>query len=175
MNRRRILHVAIGVGVSSCAPLLRAQQAPAASIHRVGVLAPSTRAKEEVTLKPFFEEMRRLGWMEGHTIAYDRTYADDRHKDLPKLAAELVTHKPELIYAPPQIAAMAAKQATQTIPIVFANHAYPSPTMPTQLALGTCLTGRRRLPGGVPALAPNRNCLEAQAGAPERKPLSVPR
>ena len=29
-------------------------------------------------LKPFFEEMRRLGWIEGETIAYDRTYADDR-------------------------------------------------------------------------------------------------
>ena len=125
MNRRRVLQFAIGVGVASGALPLLAQQAPAASIRRVGVLAPSTRAKEEVTLKPFFEEMRRLGWIEGQTIAYDRTYADDRHKDLPRLAAELVAHKPELIYAPPQIAAMAARQATQTIPIVFATGTDP--------------------------------------------------
>ncbi len=124
MNRRRVLQFAIGVGVASSALPLRAQ-APAASIRRVGVLAPSTRAKEEVTLKPFFEEMRRLGWIEGQTIAYDRTYADDRHKDLPRLAAELVAHKPELIYAPPQIAAVAARQATQTIPIVFATGTDP--------------------------------------------------
>ena len=124
MNRRCILGFAIGVGVASSVLPLRAQ-VPAASIRRVGVLAPSTRAQEEVTLKPFFEEMRRLGWIEGQTIAYDRTYADDRHKDLPRLAAELVAHKPELIYAPPQIAAMAARRATQTIPIVFATGTDP--------------------------------------------------
>ena len=124
MNRRRVLQFAIGVGVAFSALPLRAQ-APAASIRRVGVLAPSTRAKEELTLKPFFEEMRRLGWIEGQTIAYDRTYADDRHKDLPRLATELVAHKPELIYAPPQIAAMAARQATHTIPIVFATGTDP--------------------------------------------------
>ena len=109
MNRRSILGFAIGVGVAFGALPLRAQ-APAASIRRVGVLAPSTRAKEEVTLKPFFEEMRRLGWIEGQTIIYDRTYADDRQKELPRLAAELVAHKPELIYAPPLIAAVAASR-----------------------------------------------------------------
>jgi putative ABC transport system substrate-binding protein len=88
-------------------------------MRRIGVLAPSTRAKEEVILKPFFDEMHRLGWIEGRTIVYDRVYANDRHQELPKLAAEMVARKPELIYAPPQIAALAAKQATQTIPIVF--------------------------------------------------------
>jgi putative tryptophan/tyrosine transport system substrate-binding protein len=119
VNRRRILRFAIGVGVSAVAGPLWAQ-APGANVRRVGVLAPSTHAKEEVTLKPFFDEMRRLGWIEGQTIAYDRAYADDEQQDLPRLAAELVARKPELIYAPPQTAAMAAKQATRTIPIVFA-------------------------------------------------------
>ena len=65
MNRRCILQFAIGVGVASGARPILAQQAPVASIRRVGVLAPSTRANEEVTLKPFFDEMRRLGWIEG--------------------------------------------------------------------------------------------------------------
>ena len=124
MNRRRMLRFAIGVGVSAVAAPLWAQ-APATNMRRVAVLAPSTRAKEEVTLKPFFDEMRRLGWVEGQTIAYDRAYADDRHQDLPRLAAELVARKPELIYAPPQVAAVAARQATRTIPIVFATGADP--------------------------------------------------
>ena len=119
MNRRRILRYAIGVSLSARALPLWAQ-APAANMRRVGVLAPSTRAQEEVTLKPFFDEMRKLGWIEGQTVAYDRAYADDRHQDLPRLAAELVARKPELIYAPPSVAALAAKQATHTIPIVFA-------------------------------------------------------
>ena len=119
-----MLRFAIGVGVSAVAAPLWAQ-APATNMRRVAVLAPSTRAKEEVTLKPFFDEMRRLGWVEGQTIAYDRAYADDRHQDLPRLAAELVARKPELIYAPPQVAAVAARQATRTIPIVFATGADP--------------------------------------------------
>jgi putative ABC transport system substrate-binding protein len=120
VNRRRILRFAIGVGVAACALPLWAQNT-AATLRRVGVLAPSTHANEEVTLKPFFDEMRRLGWIEGQTIAYDRAYAADRHQDLPRLAAELVARKPELIYAPPQVAAMAARRATGTIPIVFAT------------------------------------------------------
>src|SRR5438309_7238533 len=119
MNRRRMLRFAIGAGVAACALPLWAQN-PASGLRRVGVLAPSTRAKEEITLKPFFDEMRRLGWIEGQTIAYDRAYADDQQQDMPRLAAELVARQPELIYAPPQTAALAARQATRTIPIVFA-------------------------------------------------------
>ena len=114
--RRRFLGWVVGAGGSLLTARLRAQ-----SIRRVGVLAPSTRANEEVTLKPFFDEMRRLGWVEGRTIAYDRAYADDRHQNLPRLAAELVRRSPELIYAPPQVAAMAAHDATRAIPIVFAT------------------------------------------------------
>ena len=119
-----MLRCALGFGVSAGAARLWAQNTTA-SLRRVGVLAPSTHAKEEVTLKPFFDEMRKLGWIEGQTIAYDRAYADDRHQDLARLAAELVARKPELIYAPPQVAAMAAKQATRTIPIVFATGVNP--------------------------------------------------
>jgi putative tryptophan/tyrosine transport system substrate-binding protein len=89
-------------------------------MRRVGVLAPSTAAKEEVTLKPFFHRMEELGWIEGRTVAYDRVYADDLMERLPMLAAELVARKPDLIYAPPAVVAVAVKQATQTIPIVFA-------------------------------------------------------
>jgi putative ABC transport system substrate-binding protein len=94
-------------------------------MRRVGVLAPSTQAKEEVTLKPFFDQMRELGWIEGKNIAYDRVYADDRHERLPALAAELVARKPELIYAPPAPSALAVQRATQTIPIVFATGTDP--------------------------------------------------
>ncbi len=118
MHPRRLLLLALGAGVWGYAPLLQAQ-APAAGLRRVGVLAPSTRAKDEVILKPFFDQMRELGWIEGQNIAYDRVFADDQQQNLTKLAAELVSRKPELIYAPPTVSALAAKQATGTIPIVF--------------------------------------------------------
>jgi putative ABC transport system substrate-binding protein len=120
MNRRHAVRFVIGAAMAARALPLRAQ-ATAAGLRRVGVLAPSTREKEEVTLKPFFDQMRALGWIEWQTIAYDRVYADDLQRDLPRLAAELVARKPELIFMPPQVAALAARQATRTIPIVFAS------------------------------------------------------
>ncbi len=116
MKQRRLLVLALGAGLSGHAALLRAQ---ATGLRRVGVLAPSTRAKEEVLLKPFFDQMRALGWIEGQTIAYDSVFANDQHQDLPRLAAELVARKPDLIYAPPYPAAVAARQDTRAIPIVF--------------------------------------------------------
>ena len=124
MNQRRLLVLAIGAGLAGHATLLRAQTS-AGTVRRVGVLAPSSRAKEEVTLKPFFDEMRQLGWVEGRNIAYDRAYADDQHQALPKLAAELVARGPDLIYTPPEAAALAAKRATNVIPIVFATGTDP--------------------------------------------------
>ena len=124
MNPRRLVVLALGASLSGHSALLRAQS-PAAGLRRVGVLAPSTRAKEEVILKPFFEQMRALGWIEGQNIAYDRVYADDQQQDLARLAGELVTRKPELIYAPRVVAALAAKRATGTIPIVFATGTDP--------------------------------------------------
>ena len=157
MNRRRLLILALGASLAGHAALLRAQT-PAASLRRVGVLAPSSRAKEEVTLKPFFDQMRQLGWIEGQNIVYDRVYADDHNELLPRLAAELVARKPELIYAPPSPAAVAAKQATQTIPIVFG-----AVTDPVHIGLVTSL-GR---PGGnVTGI-----CVFAESLAPKRVEL----
>ena len=96
----------------------RSQSAPNKT---VGILAPSTRAKELVTLEPFFAEMRRLGWVEHRNIAYDWALGDDQELVLPRRAAELVARKPDLIYAPPAPAASAARRATASIPIVFAT------------------------------------------------------
>ncbi|MCW5661090.1 MAG: ABC transporter substrate-binding protein [Burkholderiaceae bacterium] len=107
--------------------------------RRIGVLAPSTAEREATTLKPFFDEMERLGWHEGEQVRYDRTYAGNRHEDLPRLAAELVRRRPELIYAPPSPAAVAAKGATAVIPIVFATATDP---------VGTGLVQSLARPGG---------------------------
>ena len=65
------------------------------------MLGPSTRAKEAITLQPFFDEMRALGWIEGQNIVYDHAYADDVSAALAVQAAALVARKPELIQAPP--------------------------------------------------------------------------
>jgi putative ABC transport system substrate-binding protein len=94
-------------------------------LRRVAVLAPSTPAREAVTLKPFFEEMQALGWQEGRHLVYDRVYGLDQQAELPRLAAALVARGPEVIYAPPPPAAAAAHGATRQIPIVFATAVDP--------------------------------------------------
>ena len=120
LSRRRFLLLALVAALTGRAGPPWAQT-PGASPRRVGVLAPSTSAKEEITLEPFFDAMRRLGWIEGKNIVYDRAYAADGQDALPRLASELVARKPDLIYAPPATAAVAARQATRTIPIVFGS------------------------------------------------------
>lgn len=109
------------LGLAGAWVAARAQPA----LRRIGVLAPSNAAREAVTLKPFFDEMQRLGWIEGRTVLFDRAYADDQYQELPRLARELVARRPELIFAPPLPAAVAAKAATATIPIVFATGTDP--------------------------------------------------
>jgi putative ABC transport system substrate-binding protein len=52
-------------------------------------------------------------------VTYDRAFANDQQQDLARLAVELVSRGPEVIYAPPTPAAFAAKRATNSIPIVF--------------------------------------------------------
>lgn len=122
MRRRRF--VALGLALASISPGPQAQT-QSGTPRRVGILAPSTHVREEVTLKPFFDQMRELGWVEGRNIVYDRAYANDQHQELPRLASALVARRPEVIYAPPLPAAVAARQATSSVPIVFATGTDP--------------------------------------------------
>jgi putative ABC transport system substrate-binding protein len=117
--------LAIGLLTAMTGPWPAARAAEVASPRRVGVLAPSTRAREEVTLQPFYDEMIRLGWVEGRHVVYDRVYGLDQQAELPQLAAALVARGPEIIYAPPPPAAAAARGATRHIPIVFATAVDP--------------------------------------------------
>jgi putative ABC transport system substrate-binding protein len=69
-------------------------------------------------MNPFFEELRKLGWVEGNTIIIERKDAGSRLDQLPALAAELVRSKPDLIVAVSPQPARAVKDATSEIPIV---------------------------------------------------------
>ena len=136
--RRRC--IAIGLfGLVALPTSALPQQASPRGLRRVGILAPSTREREEVTLRPFFDQMKALGWIEGQTVAYDRAYADDQHAEMPRLAAELVARVPEVIYAPPAPAAGVAQAATKTIPIVFGTSVDP---------IGSGLVATLARPGG---------------------------
>jgi putative tryptophan/tyrosine transport system substrate-binding protein len=68
--------------------------------------------------------MRVLGYVEGHHLFFEQRHAETREQ-LPALAAELVTHKVDLIVTNGTPATLAAKQATTIIPIVFSLNADP--------------------------------------------------
>jgi putative tryptophan/tyrosine transport system substrate-binding protein len=89
---------------------------PAPRVARIGMLcAPSCNDSPNGA---FFDELRKLGWVEGTTIVIERKDPDYRLDQLPALAADLVRSKPDLIVAITPQAARAAKGATSEIPIV---------------------------------------------------------
>jgi putative ABC transport system substrate-binding protein len=90
---------------------------PAPKVARIGMLcAPLCNTLPN---DAFFDELRKLGWVEGTTIVIERKDPDYRLDQLPALAADLVRSKPNLIVAVSPIAARAAKNATSDIPIVM--------------------------------------------------------
>jgi ABC-type uncharacterized transport system substrate-binding protein len=90
-------------------------------LPRIGLLAPGSSYMEA----SFLEGMRDLGYVEGKNIAFERRFADGDFTRLPALAAELVKQKPDIIVAIVSAAAIAASQATTTIPIVMVGVADP--------------------------------------------------
>ena len=92
---------------------------PLAKFARIGVLtlavAPSTPLAEA-----FRQGLREHGYVEGQNLAFEYRYAEGRADRLPALAAELVRLKVDVIVTESNMAALAAKRATETIPIVMA-------------------------------------------------------
>ena len=70
-------------------------------------------------LESFRQGLRELGWVEGQNIVIEYRFGEGRFDRLPELAAELVRLKVEIIVAVPTPSAVAAKNATGTIPIVM--------------------------------------------------------
>jgi putative ABC transport system substrate-binding protein len=83
------------------------------------------RAASPHTHEAFRQGLRDLGYVEGRNVVIEDRDAEGKFERLPALAAELVALKVDIIVAPNTAAALAAQQATKTIPIVFAVAADP--------------------------------------------------
>ena len=93
-------------------------QTPAA-VRRVGYLSTGSRSSTyRRPLDAFREALRDRGWIEGRNLVVDERYAEGRADRLPALAEELVRLRVDVIAASPTPAALAARAATRTIPIV---------------------------------------------------------
>ena len=93
--------------------------AQTAKLPRIGILTLAVASSTPV-FEGFRQGLRDLGWVEGRNIALEYRFAQGRPAGLPALAAELVRLKVDVIVIEGGQAALAAKHATQTIPIVMA-------------------------------------------------------
>jgi putative ABC transport system substrate-binding protein len=131
-----VLMVLIVLGVFSTPSDGDAQQP--GKVPRVGFLGPRNRA-DGPFVGAFLQGMRELGWVEGQNIAIEYRFAEGRLDRLPDLAAELVRLKVDVILATSTPPALAAKNATSTIPIVMGTSADP---------VGSGLVASLARPGG---------------------------
>jgi putative ABC transport system substrate-binding protein len=95
-----------------------------ARVPRIGVLASSATAGPHM-LEAFRAGLRELGYVEGRNVVMEYRHAEGKLERLPVLAAELVALQVDVIVVAGPIQAHAAKQATRTIPIVFATAGDP--------------------------------------------------
>ncbi len=91
---------------------------------RIGMLETSAPDPARVAWwDAFRQQMRELGYVEGQNVTFESRFASGRIERLPGLAAELVKLKVDIIVTGGTAAALAAKRATTTIPIVMATGA----------------------------------------------------
>jgi putative ABC transport system substrate-binding protein len=95
-----------------------AEAQQAAKIARIGYLAGNLAAASQ-NVAAFRQGLRDLGYVEGRSVVIEYRDAEGRLERFPALAAELVALKVDVIVASGTLAALAAKQATRTLPIVF--------------------------------------------------------
>ena len=109
-----------------------------AGIHRIGILSISGSVFP-ARVEAFRRRLRELGYIEGQNIVFEYRYAEGKQDRFPELAAELVRLKVDVLVTAGTPAARAAKNATATIPIVFAGASDP---------VGTGIVSSLAQPGG---------------------------
>jgi putative ABC transport system substrate-binding protein len=108
------------------APALGGAQ-PAGKVFRIGILSnvPPDDQQGALLWGEFMQGMRERGYKEGRNITIEHRSSEGRYERLPDLAAELVRARVDVIVVPAQQNALAATQATRTIPIVMASSTDP--------------------------------------------------
>lgn len=100
-----------------CGPFAQAQQT--GKLPRVGVLFIGGR--DQPHLESFKQGLRERGYVEGENLFLEFRYAEGQQDRLAALAAELVLEKVDVIVTTASVSALAARKATQTIPIVMTS------------------------------------------------------
>jgi putative tryptophan/tyrosine transport system substrate-binding protein len=117
---RRRDFIALASNAVAAWPLGALAQEPG-KIWRMGFIAQGY----EKFYDALFEGLRELGYAEGRNLIVERRYAEGRAERFPEFAAEMVRLKVDIIVVSTTPAALAVKNATTTIPVVFPNAISP--------------------------------------------------
>jgi len=116
MDRRTFIGTLVG-GLLAAPVAAEAQQT--GKLYRVGYLSAGSRESSEHLNQAFLRGLKELGWIEGRDLIVEWRWAEGKNERLPALAAELVQRKVDVIVASAEAAALAAKNATSSVPIVI--------------------------------------------------------
>ena len=134
--RRREFITLLG-GAAAAWPLAARAQQP--KMPAIGFLGANSASAQTQWTAAFVQRLRELGWIEGRTISIEYRWAEGRSDRYTEIAAEFVRLKVNVIVTAGNEAAIAAKQVTSVIPIVFAVAGDP---------VGTGLVASLARPGG---------------------------
>jgi putative tryptophan/tyrosine transport system substrate-binding protein len=118
MKRATASSILVSVMLLAVAVIAEAQQ-PAKKVSRIGILTGQSSSVASSRVAAFRKGLIELGYIEGKNIAIEQRYADGRLERLPELATEITRLKVDVILALGTPAALAAKQATTTVPIIM--------------------------------------------------------
>jgi ABC-type uncharacterized transport system substrate-binding protein len=112
------------LGGSAVAWPLAARAQQTGKLPTVGYLGPGTREPDTQRVGAFLQRLRELGWIEGRNILIEQRWADNRFERFSEIANDLVRLKVDVILTTGSVA-LAIKQETAAIPVVFAVDADP--------------------------------------------------
>jgi putative tryptophan/tyrosine transport system substrate-binding protein len=138
---RNLIQITLAMTLSASTLVYSSSAAaePTQKIARLGFVDPGSRSATLPRLAAFWDRLRELGWVEGQNLAVESRWADGHMDQLPALMTDVLAHKIDVLVTYSTSDALAAKNATKTVPIVVAAMGDP---------VGTGIAPSLSRPGG---------------------------